>query len=212
MVAFTEALGRFAHYSNRKITKKYFFVFEPSWWGYQNQLFLMYLNIGTEIIIQAPYEKDYRFVKSLNHCFHPSRLGAGDWVDSEKFTDGKKLNKNYDIAMVGNWGKAKRHYLLFQAVKKMKTKAKIALIGYPSKNRRLQEVIHEAKICGIYKQCEFFENITPDEVANILRHSKVNVLLSKGEGANRGIYEGIFCGNVIVVYYNITGCKPAQHK
>jgi hypothetical protein len=53
--------------------------------------------------------------------------------------------------------------------------------------------------------CEFFENISPEEVAKVLRHSKVNVLLSKGEGANRGIYEGMFCGNVIVVYNRIRG-------
>jgi len=35
----------------------------------------------------------------------------------------------------------------------------------------------------------------------LLRKSKINVLLSKGEGANRGIYEGLFSGNVIVSSY-----------
>ena len=80
--------------------------------------------------------------------------------DLEIFTDGKNLDKKYDIVMVGNWGKAKRHYLLFQAVKKMKIKPRIALIGYPLKNRSIQDVMYEAKLNQVFELCEFFENKT----------------------------------------------------
>ena len=36
-------------------------------------------------------------------------------------------------------------------------------------------------------------------MSEILRKSKINILLSKAEGANRGIYEGLFSGNVLIV-------------
>ena len=200
-ISYTEGLGRFAAlYDIVRLADNYQFVFEPSWWGYQNAFFLLYLGINTDIVIECPYEKDYKFIKLLNHNFNPSKLGFGDWVDDEKFNVRKKEKKLYDIVMVGNWGKVKRHEVLFSAVKKMEYKPYIVLIGYPAFKRTKKDIMKEAAKHNVTKFCTVYENISPDQVALILSQAKVNVLLSKGEGANRGIYEGMFCGNVVVVY------------
>jgi glycosyltransferase involved in cell wall biosynthesis len=107
--------------------------------------------------------------------------------------------------MVGNWGKGKRHASLFQAVAQMEIKPRIALIGYPLFGRTQQDVMAEASRSGVLHLCTFYEKIPPEKVAQILSQSKINVLLSLAEGANRGIYEGMFCGNVIVVFEKIKG-------
>ena len=205
-ISYTEGIGRFAAlYDIDKLASKYQFVFEPSWWGYQNALLLLYYGINTDIVIECPYFKDKEFIKYLNYNFHQSELGFGDWVDDDKFNTKKYKEKDFDIVMVGNWGKVKRHEVLFKAVKKMTSKPKIALIGYPAFQRTKMDIVKEAKRHGIDEICTFYEKIPPSEVADILSRTKVNVLLSKGEGANRGIYEGMFCGNVVVVYKNNKG-------
>jgi glycosyltransferase involved in cell wall biosynthesis len=200
---YTESLAKFASlYNLQKISKHYRIVLEPSWWGYQNVYFLFYLYLSTDIIIQCPDQDDYEFINKINNNFNATRIGAGDWVDEKLFCDGKNQNKLYDIVMVGNWSKIKRHEVLFDAISKNNEirKFKIALIGYPSHGRTKNDIINEAEKYGIYNNITIYENINVDNVADVLRKSKLNVLLSKGEGANRGIYEGMFSGNVIVLY------------
>lgn len=200
-ICYTEALGRFAAlYDIEKLAIEYQFVFEPSWWGYQNAFFLLFHGLDTEVVIECPYFKDYDFIKKLNRNFHASHLGFGDWVDDENFTTKNNRKKIFDIVMVGNWSKVKRHEVLFRAVSLMRFKPKIALIGYPAFDRTKEDVWKEAIKHKVNDLCVFFENIPPREVAEVLSKSKINVLLSIGEGANRGIYEGMFCGNVVVVY------------
>jgi glycosyltransferase involved in cell wall biosynthesis len=142
----------------------------------------------------------------MNCNFVPIEIGAGDWVDPKIFYS-KNNKRTYDIVMVGNWSKNKRHKLLFENVSKMKNKKniKIVLIGYPSQGRKKEDVISEAKIYNLINNITLFENIKPNEVSQILGNSKVNILLSKGEGANRGIYEGLFSGNVLILYKNNRG-------
>lgn len=203
IIHYTESIAKFCSlYNIEKVAKKYLLVIEPSWWGYQNPYFLFMLGLDTEIIIQSPYYKDYDFINNIGKNFISTKIGAGDWVDPQCFSDGKYNEKKYDIVMVGNWSKIKRHELLFKSISLFQNKSeiRIALIGYPSKGRTRIEIESEANKYGLLTNIEVFENIPPENVAVILRQSKVNVLLSKKEGANRGIYEGMFCGNVLVVY------------
>jgi glycosyltransferase involved in cell wall biosynthesis len=203
LIHYTESIGKFcALYNIRELACKYIFIIEPSWWGYQNQYFLFMLGLDTEVIIESPYYKDYEFIKKIGNNFIPTKIGAGDWVDPKCFYDGKNIEKKYDIVMVGNWSKIKRHELLFRSISPFQNKSeiRIALIGYSSKGRTRIDIENEARKYELLTNIEIFENIPPEKVAEILRQSKVNVLLSKKEGANRGIYEGMFCGNVVVVY------------
>lgn len=206
LIQYTESFAKFAAvYDLDKIAQRYQIILEPSWWGYQNVNFLFFYKLPTEVIIQCPYHKDYSFIKKLDHNFYPVKIGAGDWVDPETFGILKPNEKKYDIVMVGNWSKIKRHKILFQSLSKLENSQdyKIALIGYPSHGRTMADVKEEAKLFNLDKRITFFERIKPSQVSQILSESKLNLLLSLGEGANRGIYEGLFCGNVLIVYkYN----------
>jgi glycosyltransferase involved in cell wall biosynthesis len=212
MIHFTESLAKFAAlFSLDKVAEHYRLVFEPSWWGYQHGNFLLFMDLPTDIIIESPYAPDYDFIQRLNCNFIPIRIGAGDWVDPQGFPDGKNQLKKYDIVMIGNWSRIKRHAVLFKAVARMpsKNQIKIALIGYASHGRTRNDVLKDARKCGLQNNIRLFENIEPVQVASILRESKVNVLLSKGEGANRGIYEGLFSGNVIILYRQNKGVNKS---
>jgi glycosyltransferase involved in cell wall biosynthesis len=202
IIHYTNTLGKFASlFDLHALSRHYRLVLEPSWWGYQHVHFLFFLGLPTDVLIESPYKPDFDFIQGLGHNFHPLRIGAGDWADPALFQDGRYGSKRFDIVMVGNWSKIKRHETLFRAVSRMERRdgIRIALVGYPNQGRSKADVLKEAARHGLDDRIAIFENVKPETVADVLKKSKVNVLLSKGEGANRGIYEGLFAGNVLVV-------------
>jgi glycosyltransferase involved in cell wall biosynthesis len=58
---------------------------------------------------------------------------------------------------------------------------------------------------GLESDCDIYEMIPHAQVAQIVADSKMSLLLSRREGANRGIYESMFCGTPIIVYRNQCG-------
>jgi hypothetical protein len=136
-------------------------------------------------------------------------LGAGDWADPELFQSGRYTEKKYDLVMIANWLKWKRHKLLFQTMKCLQDKlGRVALIGYPIEGRTSDEVRSLAMQHGIEKQIDIFENISAIQVGQVIRSSKVGILLSKKEGANRGIYECFFSDVPVI----LTSCNIGVNR
>lgn len=205
LIKYNEAIDKFpVLYDINKIAKSYRIVLEPSWVGYQELRFLSYYQANLDIVVQSPHKNDFDFIKNLSENYHPIQIGAGDWCDSNVFYN-KFEKKIYDLVMLGNWGKFKRHDLLFLKLSKIKFPLKVAVIGYNRDGRTITNVKEEIKKYKVENQIELFDSIKQKKVINILNKSKVSLLLSKQEGANRAIYESIFCNVPILVYKDILG-------
>jgi len=191
---FDETVDKFfALYDVEKIARDYRIVFEPSAWGYQQPRMFLLHGLATDVIVEAQYLPDYNYTKELGGALVPIRIGAGDWVDFETFRSGRDEEKQYDLVMIANWLKWKRHKLLFKALQKLeKEVGRVALIGYPIEGRTSSEIRQLAHKMGGGDRIDIFENISAEEVGRIIRRSKVGIMLSKKEGANRGIYECFF--------------------
>jgi hypothetical protein len=182
-----------AIYDIQEMARYYRFVIEPSTWGYQDAAFLLLFGLETDVIIEAQYESDYCYIKEMGGNFYPIRLGAGDWVDPDSFKCEDTIEKKYDVIMVASWLKLKRHELLFNTVSRLGGAInRVALIGYPSSDRTMKDVIRESDQYEITHLIDFYENLSPGEVGELLRISKVSLMLSKREGANKAIYESFF--------------------
>ncbi len=200
-IQYDEGVQRFASlFVIEKLAQYYRFVIEPSTSGYQNSMFFLCLGLNTEVIIEAQYEPDYEYIKGIGNSFNPIRLGAGDWADPALFQDGTDVPKEYDVVMIANWLSWKRHDLFFKSLASIRTHInKVAVIGYPIEGRTLNDVKKECSKYGVDDLVDFFERIPPKQVGEILRKSKTGILLSKDEGANRGIYECFFSGVPIIL-------------
>ena len=200
LIQYDETIKRFASiYDIQRLAKYYRFVIEPSTFGYQNPIFFLLLNIDTDVIFQSQFKADYDYISKISYNFYPIRLGAGDWTNFKKFKIGSEKEKMYDLIMIANWLRWKRHKLLFSAMSRIECHIRrIALIGYAAEGRSLNDIILESKEYGIYRKIDFYEKIPHVRVRKILQKSKVGVMLSKEEGANRGIYECFF-SNVPVI-------------
>lgn len=199
-IQYDEGVKRFTSlFDLTRVARHYRLVVEPSTSSYQNVMFFLLYGLDTDVVFEAQFQEDFEYIESVGANFHPIRLGAGDWADPELFTDGSETEKKYDLLMIANWLKWKRHELLFECLAEMKHMVhKVAVIGYPIDGRTLVDIRKEAGTHGVEHLVDFFEKISPENVRQIVQQAKVGVLLSKEEGANRGIYECFF-SNVPVV-------------
>ena len=54
-------------------------------------------------------------------------------------------------------------------------------------------------------ECDLYENIPHQQVAQIVADSGVSLLLSQREGSNKSIHESMLCGTPIIVYRHQQG-------
>jgi glycosyltransferase involved in cell wall biosynthesis len=109
--------------------------------------------------------------------------------------------------MVAAWDPLKKHEIFFRAAAELKQggrRLRFALIGYPMGWTResIEQLLREYRLEA---DADVFEMIPHEQVARIVAGSNVSLLLSRREGANRAIYESMFCGTPIIVYRNQCG-------
>jgi len=204
LITYTEALYRFAAlFDLPALAARYTLVLEPSWWGYQDAVFLLFLGADLDALVQSPSWPDFDFLTRLGSNLAPIRLGAGDWVDPAVFRPSAGPDRTYDVVMVSSWSPVKRHAELFAALRSVeRTLARplrVALVGYPAEWTR-EDVERLAGRHGVLASCTFFESIPQPAVASVVADSRAYVLLSRREGANRALYEALFCDTPVVVY------------
>jgi len=200
-VQYNDAFCKFASiYDLRRLAEYYRIVLEPSTWGYCDPAILAFLGLATDVIVEAQYEADFKYIESLKSNLKPIRIGAGDWIDHEKFKLKGLRGKSYDIVMVASWQKLKRHALLFDAVSRCKdVVAKIALIGYPSSGRTKEDIVAEARMYGVENLIDIYEGISRSDVSRIIGQAKLGIMLTLREGSNKGIYECLFSGVPVII-------------
>lgn len=210
MLMYSEAvLAMAAMYDLGALASQYAFVLEPSSWGYQDIRFLFYLGSDLDVLIQSPRQLDFEFIEGLNTNLVPVRVGAGEWVDPEVFQPrARGVDAKYDAVMVSAWDPLKRHEVFFRAASEMKRehsrRLRFALIGYEMGWTR-EPIERLLKKYELEQDCDLFEKIPHEKVARIVADSKVSLLLSQREGANRAIYESMFCDTPIIVYRHQCG-------
>ena len=195
-----------------KLAGKYVVVLEPSTWGYQDVRFLPYIGSDLDVLVHAQSLIDYHFIASLDCNLVPSHLGAGDWVDPTRFHPKPHADRQYDAVMVGSWDPLKRHGVLFRALRTLRDEGrtlKVALVGYPLGWQQV-DVERLAERIGVRDQLTLFDFIPYDDVGKIQADSRVSVLLSKREGANRAIYEAWMADTPTIVYRHHRGVNLSQ--
>ncbi len=176
---------------------RYQLVLEPSWSGYASLDVLGFAHFRKHpIVVLSPFRGDREFLDSLGSNLMAIELGPGDWVDPRVFRPIAREPKRYDLVMIARWNTLKRHDLLLRALWRIADPdILVALVAmYSQRDTERKEILMALESSGLRPQIEIFENVPPDQVNLILNQSKVNVLLSRQEGGNRGLFEGFLAG------------------
>lgn len=203
LVKYTESVEVFAAtFDLRSLAREYSIVLEPSWWGYQDLRFLLYVGSDMDVVVQAQRRADRDFIRSLNTNLMPTDIGAGDWVDPSTFAPPTAAQRKFDVVMVASWNPLKRHEVLLRAVAGLKRDLgrtlQVALVGYPQ-TWTAANIVRLARQHGVDGQCTVFDRLPHAEVAKVMADAKVLVLLSQREGASKAVYESLFCDTPVIV-------------
>ena len=184
------------------LASRYRIVIEPSWWGYQDAGFLLYHGSDLDGVVLAQRREDFDYIRDHGRNLIPVRLGAGDWADPDLFRPREDGERPHDVVMVAAWDPFKRHAVLFEALAAIRRRhgrrLRTALVGYPlGWDRARIEALAERH--GVLEDCSFFESVPPEVVASVVGGARAFVLLSRREGANRALYESLFCDTPVLV-------------
>jgi glycosyltransferase involved in cell wall biosynthesis len=183
-----------------RIAERYFIVLEPSWRGACAPEILSYGRLNAPVFVETIEPHDRRLFAALNSNLHVVPTPANYWVDSRGVVN-RPAKRDIDVIMVASWSRIKRHWRVFKALKSLRRRGhrlKIALVGYPQ-DLTAADILDQARYFGVSDQLELFERISRDQVNALLWRSKVHVLWSRTECANRAIIEAMLADVPVLV-------------
>lgn len=188
-----------------EISKRYTIVLEPSWATFPEPYMGLLSCSGRPTVCEMISHEAAEAVQNAGIPILPMAIGAQDWVDTEVFKPLPGVRKDFDVVMIATFAPWKRHAVLFRAMQKLRPRRlRVALIGVTWERTR-KEFEREIERYDVQDDCTIFQGITAPQVNEILNRSKVKLLLTKIEGANRGLSEAMSANVPVVVYKHIIG-------
>lgn len=211
LVQYTHAFEKFlVNFRLDRIGSRYSIVLEPSWATYPEPYWAYFSCRQTPVFAEVISEDAAQAVRDAGLSVVPVTIGAQDWVDPEVFRPLPGVAKEFDVAMIANFARFKRHAVLFQAMRKLRPRRlRVAILGGTWERTRAQFEA-ELRHFGVEDDCTIFQGLSAAEVNEVLNRSKVNLLLSKVEGGNRGLMEGFAANVPCVVYKRIVGPRHSD--
>jgi glycosyltransferase involved in cell wall biosynthesis len=162
---------------------------------------LAYSRFDFPVLVQTIEPRDISFIDGLGTNLSTVPTAANWWIDYRVIKPASAGKRDIDVIVVAAWSAVKRHWRLFRALAQLRKRdraLRVALVGYPSDKTR-SDLEEEARYFGIADQIEYHENIPLAEVARLYARSKVHVLWSRKEGANRAVIESLFADVPVIV-------------
>lgn len=164
---------------------RYQVVFMGSWSPpcYQ-ALWSFPIEYRKELLLGLSHPDDEMRLISLGFQAGVLPLYMSSWLDPRDFSPLPKSERDIDIVMVASWAKFKRHWVLFEALRKLnRNDIQVVLIGQPESGRTVEDVRAEADAFGVSGQIRFVDRAPVDLVWHWLERAKISLILSKREGS-----------------------------
>ncbi|MCI0685075.1 MAG: glycosyltransferase [Gemmataceae bacterium] len=129
-------------------------------------------------------------------------LYASSWVNPDRFTPRPKAERAFDLIMVANFAKFKRHYVLFRALQSMPRDIRVLLIGQHQDQRTSASVEEEARWYGVRERFTLRVNQSYADVTSAFCASRASVILSRREGSCVVVAESMFADAPVAVLDN----------
>jgi glycosyltransferase involved in cell wall biosynthesis len=186
----------------KRLMARYTFVLEPCWAGYCDPILLMWLTPDQPVLVQCFTDEDYQFVRDVGAPFVALRMGPADWVNADTFEPRAGVEKRYDLVMVANFAKHKRHATLFRALRDVRDRdVRVLLVGFAWRGRTADHIRAEAAAMNNPRiSVEIVESVPQSRLAELVSETKVFVFLSRKEGDNKALVEAMFANVPVIVY------------
>jgi glycosyltransferase involved in cell wall biosynthesis len=183
------------------IARRYQIVLEPSWRGICTADVLAFSRFDFPVLVESIEPRDIAFIKGLETNLSTVPVAANWWIDHRQIKPMPDVARDIDVIVVASWSALKRHWRLFRMLARLRKRGqrlRMALVGYRSDKTKV-EIEEEARYFGVADQVEFYEGIPLADVGRLFARSRVHVLWSRKEGANRAVIESLFADVPVVV-------------
>lgn len=189
-----------AHPRARDILDRYTFVGVSAWSPANYKRFLEFAPITDDSVhICVSNQDDLGAYEMFAPLVRGLPMMAGDWLNPADFEPRARTARDIDIIMVAGWGRYKRHWLLFEALKRMRPDLNVVLVGADSGGRTWKDISKEAAMIGVKQEVRFVHNVPVREVYDLLARSRVKVLCSGREGACVAVTEALFANTPVAM-------------
>jgi len=190
----------------RAIADRYHLVLEPSWSDVCTPEILLYSRLDRPVFVETIEPRDHRMLATLDTNLTTVPVAANYWVDYRDIEPLREKRRDIDVIMVAAWAGIKRHWRFFKtlaALRRRGHRLRVALIGYRY-DKTIDDIRGQANYFGIGDQVELFERLSQRDVSALLSRSKVHVLWSRRECANRAIVEAMLADVPVIVRSGLT--------
>jgi len=187
---------------------RYAIIFLPTWQPFYSEAILRFAaRARRPYWIMPSASSDQQLCANFGPLCKPLPFQASSWA-SERAYSNIGTSKTFDLLMLANFSKYKRHWRLFEAVKDMPDSVSIVLAGVPLGKRTMRSLRSEADAFGVGERIIFRESPTDDEVASLLASAKVFCALSHKEGSYIAVAEALLAGTPVAIFDDaIVGSK-----
>jgi glycosyltransferase involved in cell wall biosynthesis len=191
------------------IAQRYFLVLEPSWADVCAPEILLFSRLGVPVFVESVESRDDGVFRAVAGGLERVPVAANWWVDYRNIppSDGRR---DIDVIMVAAWAGIKRHWRFFHALGQLRRRGhrlSAALVGYQYDKTRA-DIEAMADYFGVADQIQLYERIPQRQVTELLARSKVHVLWSRRECANRAIVEAMLADVPVIVRRGLTFGEP----
>ena len=174
-------------------------VIWSSGWSPTNYSLLGWIcsSLRDTVFVQANNYDEIKALEEFNPKIKCLRSIVCDWINPDFFRPKPFADREIDILMVAAWAPYKRHWQLFEALKKMPRNLRVALIGQPDASHTVESVRKQASLFGVKQEIEFINSVLVETVNDYQCNSKISVILTKHEGACVAITESLFADSPV---------------
>lgn len=138
----------------------------------------------------------------MHPVVEPLPILASDWVDPDFYTPKPHREREIDILMVAHWGRFKRHWLLWEALRGMPRNLRVVLVGRNHPGRTDREMREEARSFGVRQDLEFVINVPAERVAELQCNARVSTNFSDREGSCVSVVESLFADSPVAMMHD----------
>jgi glycosyltransferase involved in cell wall biosynthesis len=143
---------------------------------------------------------DLEIIPRLSKKYVMAPLFASSWVNPHLYKPVPFEKKDLDIFMIANFGKYKRHFLLFKALRDMPASVRVLVVGQENGDRRGDTIMAEARAYGVQNRFELLVNAPNSIVLDAFCRAKITVILSQREGSCVAVVESMFANTPVGIF------------
>ena len=210
LISFEGQWLRLFRYGNlEKLAKDYHLVLASSWSPPQDLRFTLADRLWPgQYFHQMSNLDDTEAFARIAPKGVPVQLLASSWVHPKVFDVSEPVEKEFDMVMLANFAEYKRHFLLFKAMKGMKKKRRVLLLGKKMQGRTKETILNEAAAYGVADRIVIREGLPDGEMIRSLRSGKISLIFSGNEGSCVAVVEAMFADVPVAIFEDaIIGSK-----